>query len=357
MRTQVQCTRVGRHCTGRAAVTLETITRDTYARKLGLIQEDGEISRRSLAGLLRAPLARWGLSPRKEILRYAREQLEAAGVLDRAGDPLLNSLDALVRLGECVEVHVGGDRYLAPPQPRWMLTGRGIGALLGVAPVPGGVEELQGAGNDIVRRIRVGNDEDLDRLHMAGIRQVSVQDWLGPPGYLRYAADREGRLLRNDEISLARFWDLLEAALAKGGQSLDEDARARAVAGEPGGVFGKVGAETCEGRWTESAPDGIWCASRQGYGSSHRHPILMQVSGLRRRALDLYDWDEWRWALLAKGRRLGEEERVERRDNEVRMSFPPPLQLASVMDLLGPRRAAWSWEVAPGAPEPWRMLE
>ena len=338
-------------------MTLETITRDTYARELGLIQEDGEISRRSLAGLLRAPLARWGLSPRKEILRYAREQLEAADVLDRAGDPLLKSLDALVRLGECMEVHIGGDRYLAPPPPRWIPTGRGTGALLGVVPVPRGVEELQGAGNDIVRRIRVGNHEDLERLHMAGIRQVSIQDWLRPPGYLRYAVDREGHLLRNDKISLARFWDLLEGALAKAGQSLDKDARVRAVVGESGGFFGKVFAETCEGRWTESAPDGVWCASRQGYGSAHLHPVLMQVSGQRRRTLDLYDWDEWRWALLARGCRLGEKEQIERRDNEVRMSFPPPLQLASAMDLLGPRRTAWTWEVAPDAPEPWQLLE
>ena len=338
-------------------MTLETITRDTYAHELGLIQEDGEISRHSLAGLLRAPLARWGLSPRKEILRYAREQLEAASVLDRAGDPLLNSLDALVRLGECMEVYIGGDRYLAPPPPRWIPTGCGTGALLGVVPVPRGVEELPGAGNDIVRRIRIGNDEDLDRLHMAGIRQVSIQDWLLPPGYLRYAADREGHLIRNDKISLARFWDLLEGALAKAGQSLDEDARVRAVVGEPGGFFGKIFAETCEGRWTESVPDGIWCASRQGYSSAHLHPILLQVSGPRRRTLDLYDWDEWRWALFARGCRLEEEEQVARRDNEVRMSFPPPLQLASAMDLLGPRRTAWSWEVAPDAPEPWRLLE
>lgn len=338
-------------------MTLETISREAYARELGLIQEDGEISKRGLAGLLRAPLARWGLSSRKEILRYAREQLEAAGVLDRAEEPLEASLDALVRLGDCMEVHVGGDRYLAPTQPRWIPTGSGSGAMLGAAHVPGGVKELQGAGNDIVRRIRVENDEAVDRLHIAGVRQVSIQEWLGRPKYLRYAMDRTGRLLRSDEISLAGFWDLLEAALAEAGQSLDEEAQVRAVVGDPGGFFGSAFAETCEGRWTESVPDGIWCASRQGYGSAQRHPILMQVSGLRRRALDLYDWDEWRWALLARGRRLEKEERVDQRDNEIRMSFPPPLQLGSAMDLLGPRRAAWSWEVAPDAPEPWRLLE
>ena len=81
---------------------MEVVTRESYAHRLGIVGEDGEFSRRALAGLLRAPLERWGLSPRSAILRHVREQLEAAGVRDRASPMVVEVLDDLVRLGECV---------------------------------------------------------------------------------------------------------------------------------------------------------------------------------------------------------------------------------------------------------------
>ena len=82
----------------------------------------------------------------------------------------------------------------------------------------------------------------------------------------------------------------------------------------------------------------------------------MSVNGGERRALDLFDMDEWRWALLGRARRIGPDERIERIDGEVRLSFPAPSQFAAAMDILGPRRAPWSWAVGPGAPDPWKAL-
>ena len=88
-------------------------------------------------------------------------------------------MDGLVRLGEYAEVDIGHQRYIAPTMPRWMPTGPATGAMLGAAVVPEGVVELPGdGGRDLVRRIRVRDDDDLATLHIAGIRETSLEEWL-----------------------------------------------------------------------------------------------------------------------------------------------------------------------------------
>ena len=339
-------------------MSMEAITRDSFARKLGIVGEKGEISRRGLAALLRAPLERWGLSSRAAILRYAREQLEAAGLQDRASSHLNDVLDQLVRLGECAEVGVGYERYIAPALARWIRIGQGTGALIGAAPVPKEIVELPGAhGSDVVRRICVHDDDHLAALHIAGVREISLEEWLRPFGYLRHAVRRKGSMLRSDEVWLSRFWEVLDTTLADEGLPLGNDADVRAVIGNPGTFFGRHYAELCEGRWSDSAPDGIWCACRRGYSEVHWHPIIVRVNGGERRALDLFDWDEWRWALLGRARWIGVDEQVQRLDGEVRLTFQAPDQFVAAMDLLGPRRATWSWAVSPAAPDPWALLE
>ena len=338
-------------------MSMDVITRESYAHRLGVVGGDGEISRRALAGLLRAPLERWGLSPRSAILRHVREQLEATGVRDRASVMVTEILNSLVRLGDCVEAHTGQERYIAPALPRWVPTGEGTGALLGAAPVPADIDELPSVnGRDLVRRIRVQGNDDLATLHMADIRETSIGEWLRPVEYLRHATRRKGRVLRNDEISLSQFWELLETTLADDGLPLGDEAEVRAVTGEPGTFFGRYHAEFCEGRWSDSAPNGVWCAYRRGYGAAHWHPILLSVNGDERRSMDLFDMDEWRWALLGRARRFGLDEQVERIDGEIRLKFPVPRQLAAAMDILGPRRAPWSWVIGSGAPDPWSEL-
>ena len=336
---------------------LDVITRESYAHRLGVVGEDGEIPRRALAALLRTPLERWGISPRSAVLRHVREQLEAAGIRDRASTMVTEVLDNLVRIGDCVEVDAGKERYVAPALPRWVPTGEGTGALLGVAPVPPDINELPSANNrDLVRRIRVQDDDDLAALHMAGIHKTSISEWLRPFEYLRHATRRKGRVLRNDEVSLSQFWELLETTLADDGLPLGDEAEVRAVTGEPGTFFGRHHAEFCEGRWSDSVPNGLWCAYRRGYGASHWHPILLSVDGDKRRGLDLFDLDEWRWALLARARRIGLDEQVERINGEIRLQFPVPRQFADAMDILGPRHAPWTWAIGSGAPDPWSEL-
>ncbi len=266
-------------------------------------------------------------------------------------------LDGLVRIEDCVEVVAGQERYVAPALPRWVPTAEGAGALLGGAQVPAGIEELPSANDrDLVRRIRVQDDDDLAALHMAGIREISIGEWLRPFGYLRYAARRKGRVIRSDEVSLSQFWELLETELTDDGLPLSDEAVVRTVTGKPGTYFGRYNADVCEGRWSDSAPNGVWSAYRRGYGASHWHPIIVSVSGDARRGLDLFDADEWRWALLGRALRTGYHEQVERIIGVIRLSFPLPGQLEAAMDILGPRREPWSWAIGSGASDPWSEL-
>ena len=338
-------------------MSLNVITRESYAHRLGVVGEDGEISRRALARLMRTPLERWGLSPRSAVLRHVRDQLEACGKRGLASTMVTEVLDGLVRIEDCVEVGVGQERYIAPALPRWVPTVEGAGALLGGATVPADIEELSSAsGRDLVRRIRIQDDNDLAALHMSGIRETSMGEWLRPFGYLRYAARRKGHVIRGDEVSLSQFWELLETTLADDGLPLSDEAVVRTVTGEPGTYFGRYSSDVCEGRWSDSAPNGVWCAYRRGYGGSHWHPIIMSVSGDARRGLDLFDADEWRWALLGRARRTGLHEHVERLNGVSRLSFPLPGQLAAAMDILGPRLEPWSWATESVASDPWSEL-
>jgi hypothetical protein len=82
----------------------------------------------------------------------------------------------------------------------------------------------------------------------------------------------------------------------------------------------------------------------------------MAVAGDDRRALDLYDADEWRWAVLARGRRIGAEEVVRADGRRVQLTFPAPGQLRAAMDILGRPSGAWAWDVSPDGPDLWGLL-
>ena len=218
---------------------LETITREQLADALRLVEAGGEISERAVANLLRVPLSRWGLTPKHSLLSYARDQMRAAGIADVSSVPQV--LACMIALGECDEVYVGHEIYVAPAQPRWIPVGAGIGAYLGVSGPPEGVLLAPTGGHrDIVPRIRVDSDDDAARLDLAGVREVSITEWLSPLGYLRHASRRLRKPARSDTFTLAGFWDLLEAELSREGLPLSPDADVRAVTGEPGQRIGRA---------------------------------------------------------------------------------------------------------------------
>ena len=336
-------------------MTLMVIGREQLARELGLTAEDGAFMRRGVAGLLRQPLSRWGLSPRRAVLRFAREQLDAAGLIELFPAPEVGKvLDQLQAMGECQEVSVGRERYVVPSVPRWIPTGDKTGVLLSVGPVPDGLALLEPTSpDDVVRRIRAANEDDLAVLHFAGFRRCSMEEWLRPLHYLRHGSRRLGRLVRQDTLPLDAFWELLVQSLTQDGHLLGEDAEVRVLSGSPGSFFGPHDGVDCEGRWSAAAGDEVWCGYRRGYGDAHWHPVIVSIDGRERRCLDVYDGDEWRWALIARGRAKGASERVKQEGVKVKLSFPAPTQLQTAMDLLGSRDGAWSWSVSQGAPEFW----
>lgn len=335
-------------------MTLRAMLRTELGERLGYSGEDGRPNAGIVADLLRAPLARWGLSPKRAVLEHARAQLRAGGVEDVSEVPRV--LQRLVDIGECDEVYVGHEPYLAPASPRWLVVGDCVAAFLGVAEPPAGLARLERGSDEVVRRIRVDADEDAATLEIAGVREVSLEEWLTPLGYLRHAARRLRRPVRSDKLQLRGFWSLLEQVLIEDGLPLGPDAETRILAGEPGEFFGRHDSPEPQGRWTVNPPDGLWCGYRRGYGDAHWHPCMVAVAEEERRALDLYDADEWRWALLARGRHRAADEIVRNEGALVQLTFPPPAQLRAAMEVIGAPAGAWAWTLAPGAPGLWDHL-
>ena len=336
-------------------MTLALISREDIALELNLVDEEGALANRGVAELLRQPLSRWGLSPRRAVLRFAREQLDVAGLGEQVTAPEVGKvLDQLQAMGDCQEVSIGHERYVAPCTPRWIPTGEQNGVVLSVDPVPNGVTILEPTSQeDLVRRISVADEDDLTALHLAGVRRCPFDEWFRPLHYLRHWGRRLGCSVWDDALPLDAYWDSLLRSLTQEGLQIGEDAEVRVLSGSPGSFFGHYNSTDCEGRWSPMTEDGVWCGYRRGYGEVHWHPVIIAIDGRERRVLDLYDRDEWCWALLARGRAMGAPEQAYREGAKVKLSFPAPSQLLAAMDLLGPRARGWSWTLSSGAPDIW----
>lgn len=335
-------------------MTLWTQSRAKLGTQLGYVDAEGKPSDRALANLLRASLSRWGLSPKRAVFKHARNHLRAVGVEDVSSVPRV--LQRLVDLGECDEVYVGNESYLAPAAPRWILVSDGVATFLGVSQPPDELSLVDGNHREITRRVLVEKDEDAAVLQVAGVREVSLAEWLVPPGYFRHASRRMSQPVRSDAFSLGDFWDLLEETLMREGLMLGADAEVRFLGGRPGEFFGRHDTLQPEGRWTKDSGEGVWCAYRRGYGDSHWHPCIVAVYSDGMRVLDLYDKDEWRWALLARGKRRGAGEVGRSEGRRVQLTFPAPSQLRAGMDILGSPSNAWAWDVNPNGPDLWGLF-
>ena len=329
-------------------------SRAQLSARFDYLDAEGRPRDRTIANIVRTPLSRWGLSPKRAVLKHARTEFRAGGIEDVSDIPRI--LRRLIDIGECEEVYVGPECYLAPATPRWISVGEGVSVFLGVSEVPHGLSLLDSNHRDIVRRLHVGSDEDAATLELAGVQEASLSEWLIPPGYIRHASRRMRRPARLDRVPLGGFWDLLEHALTVEGLTVSVDAEVRFLGERPGDFFGRHNSLHPEGRWTTDPGEGRWCAYRRGYGDTHWHPCIVAVAGDSLRALDLYNEDEWRWAVLARGRRVGAEEVVRTNGQRVQLTFPAPVQLRTAMDILGSPSGAWAWDVSPAGPDLWRLL-
>ena len=336
-------------------MNMEIITPELLAKKLHLLDDTGALNERAIANLLRKALSRWGLCLERNLMRYAREQLKAAGV--DAGHVLRRVLERLKAFGECDEVFVGHERYLAPAEPRWIRTGDGVGVFLGPSGPPKGIvlDETEQS-NDIAQRIMLNSDDDVAQLQASGVREISIREWLTPSYFLEHAARRIQRPARSDRIHLEDFWHLLTDAIVDQGFPLSNDADIRVISKGPGGFFGRRDAHEVEGRWTDQIPEGVWCGVRRGYGEAHWHPVIVTFDGERRLSLDLFDFDEWCWALIARGRALNSDEVVIRELESLKLTFPAPTQIKTALDLFGYRVSTWTWHWPHGAPDFWALI-
>lgn len=339
-------------------MTLEIVSADQIARSFGLIASDGQPSRRGLAHILRSFSFRQGMVPRHRLLRHAREQIAAAG-LGEAFPPGIagDILDELVAQGDYQRAAIGHQAYAVPSVPRWMPIGDGRAALVGITDIPAGLRLwTRDDRDDLVRRCEIEGEDAHAALRLGGFTSVSWDDWLNPLGYVAHMMRRVDEPIRSDLQTLSSFWSLLNDHLAREGELLSADAQIRYLTGRRGSFFGRRDTPACEGRWSEMADDGVWCAYRKGFGEAHWHPVIIAVDGADRRCMDLFDHDEWKWAVLAKAEALGQREIVIRSGNQLSVSFPPPQQLLAAMDLLGRRTKPWEWEIATDAPDIWTLV-
>jgi hypothetical protein len=334
---------------------MEVLTKADLVHELGLVGADGVPSARAIAKILRSAMARWGLCPRRALLSYAREELRAGDV---PTDSVPDVLARLLELGECAEVVLGHEPLITPATPRWIDLGGGQAVLLGPVALPSVVAEIQGLPpDDLLVRVHLEGEEQAAVLEASGAHQTSLEEWLHPLGYLQHVVRRKGEIARVDQWCLALYWEHLVSVLAEEGLLLGSDAEIRAVVGSPGAFFGSYRTPKPEGRWTEQPPEGVWCAYRQGHGEGRWLPTLVAVAGDERRALDLYDHDEWRWALLARSKAVGPPEVYRRTNAEEHVTWPLPAQLKAAMNIIGVPAGPWRWRVAQDAPSVWSVLK
>ena len=333
-------------------MTINVLSKEQLGVQLGYLDTEGNPSIRGIASILRATLCRWGLSPKRTVLKYARNELRSCGIEDVSKVPRV--LQRLIDYGECDAVFIGNEPYIAPSTPRWISVGNGISSFLGTPNPPEEFILMDDDHNSIIRRIRVNTEEDVELLEIAGVQEISLDEWLLPPGYAQHLSRRARKPVRNDTISLSSFWDTLTIAMTDDGLPLGPDAEVRFLGGSPGPdtYFGKYNSPSPEGRWVSDPGEGQWCAYRQGYGDGHWHPCIVSVTRIGRRVLDLYDNDEWQWAVLARGRNTESCEVVKRSgEHIVNLTFQPPSQLSAVLDILGKSCGPWKWEMYTDFPD------
>lgn len=318
---------------------LEALTPDTLRSKLRFSSDaDGSPTVGSVADAARACVRAWRSPARTRVTAYLHRQFIAAGFAEdlvraRVGDVV----DALIDVGDVTPVRLSGKASLVLSRPRWIAIAPQDFAFLGKddAETP-----VAGILNGYVR-------------HAASLPDYVIAEefvtFMGAPGYRRHLARRTGG---SGDGALGEFWATLTSALRHDGQSLDAS-QMRALVDPPGshdGYFGQHNQPTVSGRWTVGAPDGTWCGVRPGRNPNEWHPILLGVSGSEVQSLDLFDWDEWTWALLARGAALGAPERSEWKSGTLSFQHPVPAQYLHALRLLArPGEKRWTWTINEGA--------
>lgn len=317
---------------------LEALTPDTLRARLRLSSDpDGSPAVGSVADAARACMRAWRSPARARVTAYLHRQFIAAGFAeDLVRRRVSDVIDALIDVGDATPVRLSGQASLVLSRPRWISIASQDFAFLGKddAEVP----MARGAAGYVRRAVRPADHATVEEF-------VS---FMGVPGYRRHLARRTGG---NGDGALGELWATLVSAARHDGQPLDAS-KMRVVVDPPGshdGYFGQHSQPTVSGRWRVEAPEGTWCGVRSGRNPSEWHPILISILGSDVQSLDLFDWDEWNWALIARGSVLGAPERSEWTAGTLSFQHPIPAQYLRALRLLArPGERRWTWAIDEG---------
>jgi len=332
-------------------MTLRILETSEYLAALGLaIDEFGLPTRASLAELSRLALWRWGLCPRSSLTKFLLERARAAR-LDMAEirtriDQVINGL---IELGDIAKVQTTAGTRLARTKPCWVRLSDEAGAVTGTLPSSALGEGFSGdSPDDLVRRFDPGTVTTSVALREHGVAERSLEGWLGTPGFVRSLAHRDTAA----DGPVAAIWDALVREVQHRNLQISNLSGVRALTSPPGGFFGQPdGVPEKLGRWGPPTEEGVWLARRQGHGQ-HQQSLVIQVSSKEQVvSLDLYDEEDFRWALIARGCALGERELITAAKDAhgivLRATFPLPGHATRALRLLGhrPNEKGWSWRI------------
>jgi len=255
---------------------------------------------------------------------------------DTSREQIREVIEGLIDIGDLTAARFDGKSCLVVSLSSSVDIGLGDAVLLGAA--EGHVEFDSANPSYLARHIKSSPKE------FVGITQ-GFEEWAGEAGFLRHLSRRNRAQLYG---TLRYFWLCLTTHLDHESAPLDPSV-VRAVTKPPSDVntfFGRHNTPTVSGRWSTNIPDGYWCAVRPGRNEHEWHPIIVKKTSTEARALDLFDWDEWSWALLARGAVIGPQERSTWDGTTVAFHYPIPNQFVRVLRLLGGQGSRpWAWNM------------
>lgn len=327
---------------------LEQLSAEELAVRLGFTGSDGKPDLAPLSDAVRQAVAAWGRPPRQRVSAYLHRQLQAAGFgEDEAQASVKQAIDGLLDIGDIVSVRLDGRASLVLALPQLVVIGESEAVLLGdsgrIGQAPSQKAAAEGAVNRLARHV-APDDREFEALS-----RIDFDAWIEPGGYLDHLRRRSGD---DTPASLADFWAFLTGLIEREGAPVDLQ-HVRALVHPPGhrdGFFGHYNRPGSEGRWSAAVPQGVWCAVRAGRNANEWHPILVDARGDAARAIDCYDWDEWSWALRARGAALGAPERMKVSGSTIQFEQRIPHQFQRALRLLGGVGGRpWCWELPPEA--------
>ena len=320
---------------------LERLAPSDLGARLGFTGETDSPDVGPIARTARVCVTQWRAPQRQRVTSYLLQQLVASGFDEEpARDRVRDVIDGLIDIGDLTAARLDGKGCIALSLPIAVGIGPTEIALLGTS------------SNDIVSER--GHPSYLARRMKPGSSEIAVdiqefREWVGTVGYVRHLTRRAGTQSCG---TLREFWSCLVNSVRQNGNPMDHR-QVRAViapSNERSAFFGRHNTPTVSGRWSTEMTDGIWCGVRPGRNANEWHPVLVEVSGDDARSLDMFNWDEWSWALLARGEVLGSSERASWNGAILSFHYPIPDQFGRAMRLLGGRgERSWTWNLTEAA--------